>query len=329
MFLKLVFSFILLYLLPIILILLFPQKNASVETVPISEEVMYIADITEPEKSDSSKIPSPDIMVSVLTDDGISDMYLESYICGVVLAEMPAEFEIEALKAQAVVARTYTCRSTENPKHNDAQICTDSSCCQAYISEANFQKKGGTQEQIQKVKGAVYDTKGQVLRYNGQYIEATYFSCSGGRTEDALAVWGTDVPYLQSVESPGEENAAHYKDEKVMSIAEFSDLLGITLSGSPSSWIGTVIYTEGGGVSSVMIGGYKFSGTEIRKKLGLKSTAFSIVVMENTVMLTTKGYGHRVGMSQYGAEAMAVQGRNYREILSHYYQGAILSGLLG
>ncbi len=255
-------------------------------------------------------------------DAATAEMDLESYLVGVVLAEMPAYFEPEALKAQAVVARTYTLRAhTTGGKHGDGSLCADPGCCQAYITEADYLAKGGTQESVAKIQAAVEATRGQVLTYEGGLIEATYFSCSGGATEDAAAVWGTDYPYLQSVASPGEEEAACYETTVTYQESRLRTLLGL---GNATPLLGTVTYTEGGGVDTMVLGGKTFRGTELRTLLGLRSTAFTITQSGSTITITTKGYGHRVGMSQYGADAMAVTGKGYQEILSHYYRGTEL-----
>lgn len=260
-----------------------------------------------------------------MSDGSIQGMDLDEYIVAVVLREMPASFEQEALKAQAVVARTYTLkRKSAGGKHTGADVCTDSTCCQAYCSEDDFLTNGGVQDELEKVKAAVMDTKDQVLTYNGAYIEATYFSCSGGMTEDAAAVWGAQIPYLQAVESPGEEFASHYTDTVLFSVEEFENLMGAVLSDYPETWIESISYTPGGGVKTIRICGTDYDGIQIRKKLNLRSTAFIITAVGNTVTITTKGFGHRVGMSQYGAEAMAVNGRTYIEILEHYYPGTRL-----
>ena len=267
--------------------------------------------------------PARAVNIRLGTDSGWVIKNLEEYLLGVVLAEMPASFEEEALKAQAVVARTYAVRAMEGKrKHQEGDICTDATCCQGYLDPADYE---GTEENLQKVRDAVAATSGQVLTYEGELIEATYFSCSGGLTEDAVAVWGTDVPYLQSVVSPGEEDAAYYVDEVVFPLEEFLAKLGLELSGNPAEWLGGVTYTSGGGVDTVTIGGKRFKGTEIRKLLGLRSTAFSLEANEASIAVTTRGYGHRVGMSQFGADAMASQGSTYGEILAHYYQGTELT----
>ena len=262
------------------------------------------------------------------SDGSVEEMEMDAYLVGVVLAEMPTSFEPEALKAQSVVARTYTQKAyVSGGKHGDGSVCSRPSCCQAYISESDYLAQGGTQEGVDKVRSAVAATTGCVLTYEGELIEATYFSCSGGSTEDAAAVWGTDFPYLQAVSSPGEENAAHYTDTVTFTAQQFQNALGTSLSGSPSSWFGTVTYTEGGGVATMMIGDESYKGTELRSLLGLRSTAFTVSAGTNEITVTTRGYGHRVGMSQYGADAMAVTGSSYEEILSYYYQGTELTRL--
>ena len=249
-------------------------------------------------------------------------MGLEDYLIGVVLAEMPGSFDQEALKAQAVVARTYTVKAVSSGgKHADGSICTTASCCQAYISQQDYIGRGGTTEVVDKIRIAVRATASQVLTYQGELIEATYFSCSGGKTEDAVAVWGTDYPYLRSVESPGEESAPPYTDTMIFTPEEFQNKLDITLPADPMTWFGSVTYTSGGGVADMEIGDRIYTGTELRAMLGLRSTAFSVAAEEGAIRITTKGYGHRVGMSQYGAEAMAVSGSSYAQILLWYYPG--------
>lgn len=260
--------------------------------------------------------------VSVLMEDGvIAVMDLDDYLTAVVLREMPASFDMEALKAQAVVARTYTLRrSTGESKHSGAAVCTDSACCQGYIDPEKYVTSGGNVTLVNKVRQAVTDTTKQVLLYNGKLIDATYFSCSGGMTEGALAVWGADIPYLQPTASPGEEKASHYVDTVKFKTNEFLRKLGIDVSENQSLVISDITHTDGGGVDNISICGKVFEGTQLRKKLDLNSTAFTITVIGDSVTITTRGHGHRVGMSQYGAEAMAVQGSDYTQILAHYYK---------
>ena len=282
---------------------------------PLDPTQSTVTDATQPSVQDR-KLPV------LLLDGTISWIELERYITGVVLAEVPPEFESEALRAQAVVARTYALkRQEEGVKHPLGAVCADPGCCQAYRDAEDYLAAGGLESDVEKVKNAVVSTAGQVLLYDDRLIEATYFSCSGGKTEKAAAVWGTDVPYLQSVLSPGEETSPKYEATVRFSKEQLSELLGISLLGQPEKWITMQIYTEGGGVGSVMIAGHTFTGVELRKRLGLNSTAFTVTVDGNGLTFTTYGHGHRVGMSQYGAEAMAVSGSSYQQILAYYYQG--------
>lgn len=278
-----------------------------------------------PEQTQQTQ-PQEGFTLPVLMADGtVEQMDLDAYVTCVVLAEMPAEFETEALKAQAVVARTYALkRYSAGEKHEQGAVCTDPACCQAYCSQTDFLTRGESEANLQKIRDAVEQTHAQVLTYNGALIEATYFSCSGGRTEDALAVWGAEIPYLQAVDSPGEEEASHYMDTVSFSLTEFAQCMELDPDSLTSNWVGTVTYTAGGGVDTIQIGGETYNGTTVRQKLGLRSTAFVMTAVGNTVTVTTKGFGHRVGMSQYGAEAMAVAGSGYEQILAYYYQGTVL-----
>ena len=267
--------------------------------------------------------PEQQMRVFVLQGDQMAEMDLETYLVGVVLAEMPASFETEALKAQAVAARTYTIKHcTNSDRHENSVICTDHTCCQAYIEPREYVSAGGSWSSVERVQQAVADTRGMVLVYGKDLIEATYFSCAGGMTEDAAAVWGQDLPYLQAVVSPGEENAEHYTDSKTFTPEQFQIALGIRLTGPVGSWFGDVTFTEGGGVNTLTIGGVAYRGTTLRTLLELRSTAFTISVTDDVITFHTKGYGHRVGMSQYGANAMALTGKDFRQILTHYYSGA-------
>ena len=265
----------------------------------------------------------PDTRETILVwmDNGCVEMELTEYLTGVLISEMPGSFHIEAKMAQAVVARTYTLRRSGGTDKHPGTVCTESSCCQGYLDPDAF----GDRNTVELARQAVEATEGLVLTYEGELIDATYFSCSGGMTEDAVAVWGTDVPYLQSVDSPGEEIAAHYTDTVHFTKEQLESALGVTLKGSAASWIGMVTYTQGGGVASMVIGGKLLRGTELRSALGLRSTAFSVEADAGGITFTTKGYGHRVGMSQYGAQAMALGGSSFDQILAHYYSGTSLT----
>lgn len=261
------------------------------------------------------------LLLQVLDGDSLRTMDLHTYLTGVLLAEMPADFELEARKAQAVACRTYALRRLDHPKHDPAAVCTDSACCQLWRDPDTADPADR-----QRAEAAVAATDGLVLRYRGQLIEATFFSCSGGRTEAAAAVWGNDLPYLQPVDSPGEEEAAHFTDEVRISLEEFRDRLQaadpeVCFPEALGAWVGAVTTTPGGGVDAMELGGRVFSGVTLRRLFGLRSTAFTLTLTAEDAVFETRGFGHRVGMSQWGAQAMALAGADYAGILTHYYTG--------
>ena len=302
-----------------------PETTALPEDPPVTDG------------TDDLSLPPTDgcILLDILKEDGtVMQLPMDEYLGGVLLAEMPAFFPLEAQKAQAVVARTYALRQRVlGGKHENADLCTDPSCCQAWIRYEDYVEKEGAntaEAAAAQAAQAVHSTDGQALFYEGALIDATYFSSSGGRTEAAVEVWGSDIPYLQSVDSPGEEDALHNGETRSFSVPQLRDLLQAIrpeadLSGPAEDWFGAITETEGGGVDEMEIGGTTFSGLELRSLLGLRSTVFSVSVEGDTVSFTTQGSGHRVGMSQYGAKAMAENGSGYQEILGHYYPGTELA----
>lgn len=279
---------------------------------PVEEPEPLVLIIGQPQENEV-----PETTVSIRRGDELWRLPLEEYLVGVVWSEMPMSFAGEALKAQAVAARTFTEKQMERGKHTDCDLCADPSCCQAWSPEDGSDREPARQ--------AVEDTAGEVLTYGGALIDAVFFSCSGGRTEDAVAVWGSEVPYLRSVESGGEEDASVFSSAVTLYADELRALLPeATLTGAPETWPGEETRTAGGGIASLELGGYAYSGTELRSRLGLRSTNFTVSAVENGLCFHVLGYGHRVGLSQYGANAMAQSGSNYREILAHYYTGATL-----
>ena len=303
------------------------QQETSSTSAPATTHSTSVS--TPPETTQQQpSTGKPDYTISVLLDDETVEMELEEYVVGVVLAEIPASFASEALKAQAVAARTAALYICTTARHHGC-VCASFSCCQAYMSAESYLSAGGAEESVAKVREAVYATAGQVMLYDNEVICAAYFSCSGGYTEDAVEVWGSDVPYLQSVESPGEEFASVFTDCVYFTPEEFQEALCVRLEGEPESWFGTVTYTEGGGVASMEIGGVCYRGTTLRTLLRLRSTVFTVTVSGGQICITTRGYGHRVGMSQYGAQAMALGGAAYESILTYYYQGARLEQYAG
>ena len=253
--------------------------------------------VQQAEVTETTQSPEAPEVIRVIRDGAAGEMALEEYLVGVLLAELPREFAMEAKMAQAVVARTYALAAVERGNKHPGAVCTESGCCQGWTDPGEYWAEDG----VASARAAVEATAGLVLTYEGNLIEATYFSSSGGRTEAAVAVWGSDLPYLQSVESPGEENTAHYREETAISREEFLEKLGL----SEPLTLGAVTYTEGGGVDTMVICGKSFRGTQLRTLLGLRSTAFQLIPEPDRIRIQTAGYGHRVGMSQYGAQAMA------------------------
>ena len=306
--------------------------SAPKETAAEAQNVVLLIETplaeADAEAPQSEKTDGDTEKLRLRTENGTVLIDEMEYLTEVVLSEMPASFEPEALKAQAVTARTFLARQRMAGKHTDCDICADSACCQAWTSRGALEQKLGdtAQSYWDKAADAVSSTEGEILTYDGTPIEAVYFSCSGGSTEAAVSVWGTDVPYLQAVESPGEQDALRYESEAVFSEAELRSLLApavpeADLSSPVDTWFSEPIRTNGGGGLSVEIGGAAVSGTKLRSLLGLNSTKFTIRSRNDEVVFQVLGFGHRVGMSQYGANAMAKLGFDYQTILQYYYRG--------
>ena len=280
------------------------------------------AQIAQPKASTiPSQIEKTAPGIWVLVDGAPQWMILEEYLAGVILAEMPTTYDHNALCAQAVAARTYALKRQEGVKHPQGAVCTDPACCQAYVAIPDFLNGRGYAEDVAAASDAAKETAGMVLTYDGKLIDATYFHSSGGHTEDALAVWGVEIPYLQAVQSPGEEELEDYSNQTFYTIADLERMLERSLPGKPDSWLGWTTYTPGGGVETIMLAGIQYTGLELRSVLKLNSTAFSIQAESTGLWFTALGKGHRVGMSQTGAQAMALKGASWQEILAHYYPG--------
>ena len=259
-------------------------------------------------------------------------MNTSQYLKEVVSAEMPADFNEEALKAQAVAARTYLLNrmnvhknGTEVPEHKGADICTDATHCKAWIPEADRRTSWGDKadENWQKIANAVDATAGIIITYNSQPISAVFHSTSSGHTENAKDVWGGDVPYLVSVDSQGEDQSPRYQSEANFSLEEFKQIGNKEIQNVDWSKgiIGEITRSEAGGIISITVGGVKLKGTTFRTIYGLRSTNVDITVEDDQVKMRVTGFGHGVGMSQYGANYLAGQGKNYVEILKAYYTG--------
>ncbi len=269
--------------------------------------------------------------VVVLTDAGEREMDLQDYLTGVVAAEMPASFAAEALKAQAVAARSYALCQMRGAKHGTAQLCTDFRCCQAWKSDEALRAQWGAryEENLARVRAAVEETDGEYLAWEGQPALALFHASSAGATEDCGELWSAR-PYLVSVSSP--ETAADVPDyvSYVQCTAlDFRDTIlsacpDADFSGPPEDWLGPLSRDGSGRVSACEIGGASLSGAKLRELFALRSTAFTLECVEGGFRFTVIGHGHGVGMSQYGAQVMALSGADYREILAHYYPGTAL-----
>lgn len=266
------------------------------------------------------------------------ELDVEEYICGVVASEMPAEFEIEALKAQAIAARTYF-MNKKIRKCNDAKgadIC-DTTHCQVYIDKAkkNSEWGEGGEEYWNKINKAVAETKDKVITYNEKIIEyPQFFAISSGMTENCKDVFSGDEPYLVSVESKGEEVAPKYKSEIKQTAQEFINLINKNYSNCEldanklESNIKILERSEAGGVKKIKVGKAEIKGTDFRKLLNLNSTNFEYELVDGEIIFTCKGYGHGVGMSQWGANIMAKEGNGYEKIIKHYYKGTEIKNVL-
>nr|WP_317325223.1 stage II sporulation protein D [uncultured Flavonifractor sp.] len=265
-----------------------------------------------------------------LADGRVETMAMDDYLWRVVAAEMPAAFEPEALKAQAVAARTYTCAKMERTTsaHPEADVCTDVACCQACRTPEEAAASWGANARMytDKIAAAVTDTDGLAVLYGGKPIQAVFFSSADGRTVDAVEVWGNAVPYLTGVDSPeGEEVPNYHSTVTLTAEACKAKLLakypGADLSGDPSGWFSNTVSNSAGGVESMKVGGVTVSGQALRTLFALRSTSFTVSAGAEGVTFAVTGYGHGVGMSQYGANALAREGKRCEEILKWYYTG--------
>ena len=272
------------------------------------------------------------LALRVLVDGQVQEMDMGTYLMGVVRAEMPASFAQEALKAQAVAARTYAIHKMEgggSANHPEADACDDISCCQAYLSQEAAAVNWGDQAAVyeEKIRAAVAETDGQCVLYEGRPALTVFHSSSAGMTQDAADVWSGSLPYLQSVQSPeSEDTVPNYRSTAAFTAGELQTLLQTALpeadlTGSPSNWFTNMRQKENGTVTSLSVGGVEVGGNELRTILGLRSACFTISFDDDAVTFSVTGYGHGVGMSQYGANTLAADGMTYQEILTWYYTG--------
>ncbi len=296
-----------------------PSPAASAAPAPSPEPIVSPAAEPVPER------------LLVKCGPEVYDVDMQEYLIGVVAAEMPAYFEPEALKAQAVAARTYAMYCAATGRHSEAQVCTDYACCQAWISREDMESNWGEsfEDNYAAVSRAVEETQGEYLVYEGQPVFAAFHSSSCGATEDCGAIWNP-LPYLVSVSSPETaDTVPGYVSQVELSSLDFRDTVlsaypWADFTGEESSWVGEIVLEDSGRVASALLGGVEISGTEIRSLFSLRSTAFTLEYTGSGFLFTVTGYGHGVGMSQHGANLMAAQGSDYTRILAHYYPGTTL-----
>ena len=315
------------FVLPVIFTSRFSEKvNVKVN---LSEEKIQNANETTESTYDYKKYK--EIKLLHKKSKKIETIKLDEYLYGVVSAEMPASFENEALKAQATVARTYTLYKIVNnsKKHDKADICDDSSCCQAWISKDERLKKWNEKEREgnwNKIVNAVNNTQGKIITYNGKPINAFFHANSGGATEAPINVWGgSGYPYLQSVTTSGENAYSGYKSELKVTKDEFKEKIkkvhsDFEIDFNKKDCIKIEEYTEGNRVKNIKIGNLNLSGVEIRNIFSLRSANFKVTIDKNEIKFEVVGYGHGVGMSQTGADSLAKEGKNYKDIINHYYK---------
>ena len=296
---------------PIIISLIFssPENNVSVFL---------------PEK----ELPREKIIVSVLDEENekVTEEDLEEYLIGVVASEMPASYHIEALKAQAVAARTYIMYKQKTSSHPEiADVCNNPSHCKGYISLEDAKVKWGeswVDSYLPKIRDAVSSTSGEYMTYDGEVIEAFFFALSNGSTEDVQDVFSSPLPYLKAVKCEDDHLSKDFISVKEFTKDEFNRILKSSISSylpSQSPKVSVLSRTQGGRVEKVKINNEIFKGTDIRSLFSLKSADFSVEEKGDKIVFTTKGNGHGVGMSQYGAKTLAEEGKTYEEILNYYY----------
>src|SRR5690625_1439696 len=269
--------------------------------------------------------PSLHVSVERTHTNKIEDVPLETYVARVVASEMPAEFEIEALKAQSIAARTYVIHYMLQQADDESVSITDKVQHQVYKNDVELREQWGKDYQLKmdKIMQAVHATKGEVLTYENELITPVYFSTSNGYTENSEEYWQTEIPYLRSVNSPWDERSPKYKEQVTFSLTDIKTALNIDLQPGVMHTL-EMTKTTGNRVKHLTVNGTSFTGRDIREKLNLPSSDFSIEQKGDYFIFTTRGYGHGVGMSQYGANGMAEEGKTYEEIIAHYYKGVTI-----
>ena len=283
--------------------------------------IVSIFDVQDIKEIELNYVNNKNIRVKRLEKNRIDTIPLEEYIVGVLAGEMPIYFELEALKAQAVASRSYAIKRIDYNKDSEYDV-VDSVLNQVYLDDEYLKEawNGSYIKNINKLRTAVNETLDQYLEYDGEVIDALFFSTSNGYTEDSNLVFNLDLPYLKSVKSDWDKNTSSVFNSSVsMSLQEFYEKLGLEYEKKLDVEI--LKKSESGRILELKINGVNINARDMYDKLGLKSTDFELKQVGSNVIINTKGYGHGVGMSQYGAEGMAKEGYKYDEILMHYYTG--------
>lgn len=328
-----VFVVFIVLVLPSLVVSLFTKRNP--DEPPPDFQTHREEESIKVKETNTVDYEEPTIILYNHYTKALEPMSLEEYVVGVVAAEMPSSFELEALKAQAVAARTLAARKLRSQggsgctKHKGADVCSQFIHCQAWIPESQQRKNWGDkyEENSRKIRRAVEETKGYIMTFEGKPIEVFFYSTSNGKTEDVAEVFSTTLPYYGVVDSPGEEDAPRYRETLSFTNKEFVRIFNSKYSKNSLSTsnleegIKILSRTDSGRVRDLMVGGVKVKATDFRVLYGLNSTDFKFRFEEGKVHIDTIGYGHGVGMSQIGANAMAQRGLEYKDILTHYYKG--------
>ena len=317
---------IIFFIIPILLTI--TPKNEKIESTTTIENNIEDVSNQQEQKYDYQKYKT----IKLLHQESgqVEELNIDEYLYGVVSSEMPANYDLEALKAQAVVARTYTIYQIihNSGKHENADICDDFNCCQAWISKDERISKWSAEEaesNWNKIVEAVNSTSGKIITYNNEPINAFFHANSGGVTESSLYIWGgIDYPYLKSVETAGEEGYTQYSSEVIYYKEDLLNKIKekypeCEIDFSRENCIQIIEYTTSGRIKTIKFGNVEIAGTEARTILGLKSTNFTFTIEGDNIKFSVTGYGHGVGMSQTGADALAKTGANYEEIIKHFY----------
>ncbi len=289
--------------------------------------VLIAFKVVEKEQQNQQELP-PATYITIVNQDGENEQIeLELFVMGVVAAEMPASFEEEALKAQAIAARTYIlshCEPYGQPRHGEAAVCCDSTHCQAYADELELRMRWGKNydKYYAKIADAVLATRGEILFWQESIAQTPFCSTCGGRTENAEACWGQAFPYLVAVDCDYCAHSPKYSSYQRFSLAEAASLLATDIDKLYSMQVET--YTPGDRIGTLSLEDILYKGTEMRSKLALNSAAFNWLIIGDNIVFTTIGYGHGVGMCQYGADGMAQRGYDYQQILQKYYPGTTI-----